>query len=632
MQKAGNATNSNDLNIGSESNAGDVESLRKNGLKRKLCPYYASREMASEADLVFLPYNYLVDPRIRKTLAINLEECAIIVDEAHNVLKIFEDSSSISFKGKDVAVALSDLDYMLQIVEDENLASNIELMPNVDTSQVYGLKDCLGKFDQNLINFEKTLKTSNDSDQQDHPGDKIVELFNESGITSGNAGAICLAITNILDCLSVLNLSGAISKGKGLEKMSEIIELLFFQSAGVGSFDTRQKMKAYYKFYAEKKMAEGKFAQSDTEYNLWCFHPGFSLSSLIGCKIRTLMLTSGTLKPMDYFSSELDQQFPVTLENAHVINPKQQICYQVLTNGPDNTEFMGTFNNSSNPKYLTSLGMAIIQIEKQVPDGLLIFFSSYRWLETCVKHWQTYDGLWQQMNNIKECFVEPKDRNSLTKIVQAYRTRVKESSPIGACFMAVCRGKVSEGIDFADRDARAVVITGIPFPSVYDPKVKLKRKFLDTKKLESSGISGSEWYNLEAFRAVNQAIGRVIRHKNDFGAVLLLDKRFGYEANAKKVPSWLEKSVVEPNFRKGMARLAQFYHHNKNKTSSKPQAIAMPSTAKVEKKAEISSKPKAQFQPPNKRKKIILKPRQELFTEASEKNDPGKPYKSRYLP
>lgn len=33
-------------------------------------------------------------------------------------------------------------------------------------------------------------------------------------------------------------------------------------------------------------------------------------------------------------------------------------------------------------------------------------------------------------------------------------------------------------------------------------------------------------YNLEAFRAVNQAIGRVIRHKNDFGAVLLLDKRF----------------------------------------------------------------------------------------------------------
>ena len=570
--------------------------------------------MASNADLVFLPYNYLVDPKIRKTLAINLEECAVIVDEAHNVLKIFEDSSSISFKGKDIAVALSDLDYMLQIVEDENLTSNIDLLPNVDTSQVYALKDCFGKFEQNLINFEKTIKTKSDIDQQqDFPGDKIVELFNESGITIGNGGAICLAITNVLDCLSVLNLSGAISKGKGLQKMSEIIELLFFQSSGGSTFDTRQKMKAYYKFYAEKKTAEGKVGQTDTEYNLWCFHPGFSLSSLIGCKIRTLILTSGTLKPMDYFSHELDQHFPVILENEHVINPKQQICYQVLTNGPDATEFMGTFANSSNPKYLTSLGLAIIQIEKQVPDGLLVFFSSYRWLETCVKHWQTYDGLWQQMNNIKECFVEPKDRNSLSKIVDEYRSRVKNSSPTGACFMAVCRGKVSEGIDFADRDARAVVITGIPFPSLYDPKVKLKRKFLDTKKIERKGISGSDWYNLEAFRALNQAIGRVIRHKDDFGAVLLLDKRFGYEANAKKLPSWLEKSITETNFRKGMARLAQFYHLNKHNMKLKPAVITK--TLSTEKKALPSSiiESKSVLQPPNKRKKIVIKPRGSIF-------------------
>merc|ERR1719412_2185854 len=42
-RKAGNATNCNDLNLG-ESNAGDIESLRKNGHRRKLCPYYASRE------------------------------------------------------------------------------------------------------------------------------------------------------------------------------------------------------------------------------------------------------------------------------------------------------------------------------------------------------------------------------------------------------------------------------------------------------------------------------------------------------------------------------------------------------------------------------------------------------------
>ena len=84
---------------------------------------------------------------------------------------------------------------------------------------------------------------------------------------------------------------------------------------------------------------------------------------------------------------------------------------------------------------------------------------------------QNYDGLWTQMNNIKEVFVEPKDRNALAKVAQEYRNRVNAPGSLGAVLMAVCRGKVSEGIDFADRDARAVVITGIPFPAFKDPKV-----------------------------------------------------------------------------------------------------------------------------------------------------------------
>ena len=39
-------------------------------------------------------------------------------------------------------------------------------------------------------------------------------------------------------------------------------------------------------------------------------------------------------------------------------------------------------------------------------------------------------------------------------------------------------------------------------------------------------LSGSEWYTVNAFRALNQAIGRCVRHKNDWGAVLLVDKRY----------------------------------------------------------------------------------------------------------
>lgn len=38
----------------------------------------------------------------------------------------------------------------------------------------------------------------------------------------------------------------------------------------------------------------------------------------------------------------------------------------------------------------------------------------------------------------------------------------------GALLIAVCRGKVSEGLDFTDDNARAVVAVGIPFPNIKD--------------------------------------------------------------------------------------------------------------------------------------------------------------------
>lgn len=50
-----------------------------------------------------------------------------------------------------------------------------------------------------------------------------------------------------------------------------------------------------------------------------------------------------------------------------------------------------------------------------------------------------------------------------------------------AAFFAVCRGKLAEGIDFTDDAARCVIIAGIPFPQVFDPKVLIKKDYLDKK-------------------------------------------------------------------------------------------------------------------------------------------------------
>ena len=50
-----------------------------------------------------------------------------------------------------------------------------------------------------------------------------------------------------------------------------------------------------------------------------------------------------------------------------------------------------------------------------------------------------------------------------------------------AAYFAVCRGKLAEGIDFSDNHARAVIMAGIPYPQVFDPKILIKKDYLDKK-------------------------------------------------------------------------------------------------------------------------------------------------------
>tara|TARA_B110000971_G_C19890008_1_gene444838 strand:+ start:172 stop:546 length:375 start_codon:yes stop_codon:yes gene_type:complete len=99
-----------------------------------------------------------------------------------------------------------------------------------------------------------------------------------------------------------------------------------------------------------------------------------------------------------------------------------------------------------------------------------------------------------------------------------------------------------------------------------DPKVVLKREFLDAAKKarmnvgsmpgegfgkktsavgSSESISGSTWYLQQAHRAINQAVGRVIRHKFDYGVVLLLDIRFNETSTTSNLSKWLRPHITK---------------------------------------------------------------------------------------
>lgn len=68
-------------------------------------------------------------------------------------------------------------------------------------------------------------------------------------------------------------------------------------------------------------------------------------------------------------------------------------------------------------------------------------------------------------------------------------------------------------------------------------------KNIKKKVLQNSPITGNQWYSQQASRAVNQAVGRVIRHRYDFGAILLADERFASNSTVSTLSSWLRPMV-----------------------------------------------------------------------------------------
>lgn len=97
----------------------DIEEMVKLGNHRKICPYFHSREFSTSSDLVLLPYNYLLDGTIRRTLKLDWDKCIIIFDEAHNLERVAADAASFSLSSTEIALCIQELQQVLVTLRDE---------------------------------------------------------------------------------------------------------------------------------------------------------------------------------------------------------------------------------------------------------------------------------------------------------------------------------------------------------------------------------------------------------------------------------------------------------------------------------------------------------------------------------
>lgn len=66
----------------------DIEEAVTFGRGSETCSYFTTREAAKTADLVLMPYNYLLDGFLRSTMSLDWSRAIVIFDEAHNLEEV----------------------------------------------------------------------------------------------------------------------------------------------------------------------------------------------------------------------------------------------------------------------------------------------------------------------------------------------------------------------------------------------------------------------------------------------------------------------------------------------------------------------------------------------------------------
>ena len=81
------------------------------------CHVCIYRDSSTNADLVLMPYNYLVDTSIRATLKVNWDNSIVIFDEAHNLESVATDATSFSLTSTDIAACISELQQVIRLLQ-----------------------------------------------------------------------------------------------------------------------------------------------------------------------------------------------------------------------------------------------------------------------------------------------------------------------------------------------------------------------------------------------------------------------------------------------------------------------------------------------------------------------------------
>ena len=464
------------------------------------CPYEVMAITAKNADIIILNYNHVFDDARRDALfdwlGINPENTILLIDEAHNL-------------GDTVRSINSDTITMYIV---DKAISEVNQFPG-DKGEARSAREVLSRIKKYMEKAIDRWQNKNQVETWFDPG-----MFADFVYAGGG-----LARDDKQTMADLLKLAHDIKKRK--QKTSESAEGFLEHVAEFLFMAHFSKSDSAY--LPVKSIREDRWLTLEIR----SLDPSPVISG-IADTVHATILISGTLSPADayelYYFGRNGRVEVLTIPNQF---PKENR----LVLGAKGATTQSAHRNDSNNR--REIELHISALINGVPGNVAVYFTSYSMMAQYLEYCEQI-----AYESGKKVYLEPKDARDVPDIINEFFE--SGSSKQKGVLLAVCGGKMSEGIDYYGEALKGAIVVGFPL-SAFSEIQKLVNSYYQRKYGKEKGMFIA--YTLPAINKALQAIGRVHRSADETGVLVLCDFRFSQEKGLgirQHLPEWVNDEMV----------------------------------------------------------------------------------------
>ncbi|KAK1084993.1 TFIIH/NER complex ATP-dependent 5'-3' DNA helicase subunit [Friedmanniomyces endolithicus] len=493
-----------------------LDGMLRYGEKQKQCPYFTARRMMPFCNVIIYSYHYLLDPKIAERVSRELsKDCIVVFDEAHNIDNVCIESLSIDLTEESLRKAGRGAANLERKIT-EMKATDADKLQSEYAKLVEGLRDADQARDEEAFMSNPAL-----------PDDLLKEAVPGNIRRAEHFTAFLKRFIEYLKTrMKVLHVISE-TPPSFLAHLKEPLQEVATFATLVATYETG--------FLLILEPYESDTATvPNPVLHLTCLDAAIAIKPVFD-RFSSVIITSGTISPLEMypkmlgFTSVVQESYAMTLA-------RRSFLPMIVTRGSDQSQISSGFQTRDDPQVVRNYGNLLIEMSKLTPDGMVVFFPSYLYMERVISSWQSMgilDSVWKS----KLILVETPDSQETSLALETYRTAC--SNGRGAVLLCVARGKVSEGIDFDHHYGRTVLCIGVPFQYTESRILKARLEFLR----ETYRIRENDFLSFDAMRHCAQCLGRVLRGKDDYGIMVMADKRFAKKRN--QLPKWISSALLE---------------------------------------------------------------------------------------